>query len=75
MVTFGKPLLFTIVFKFKNSWRYNSVDDWRADLFFILDLSIKFDIDKHSQEEEIFVEGELILHLIDFWKYLEDHES
>ncbi len=47
----------------------------RLYVVLFLEISIQCDVDDHSQEEKILIEGQKVLHVADFWKNLIDHES
>lgn len=70
-----EPLLFTVVLQFEDSVGDDFVDQLDILLGDALRLALRVDVEVHGQEEDVLVEGQLILHVLYFREDLVDDEA
>ena len=75
MSALGDPLILAVVLEFEDSWGDDSVHDVRVDFLGAGQVALGSDVDDHGHEQQVLVEGELVLHVADLREHLESHES
>lgn len=70
-----QPLLLTIIFQFKNSVRNDVVHQLRIGRSHRLWIALSPNVEMQCQEKNIFVKFQLVFHILNLRKYLENYKS